>query len=665
MQSIAMPRVVFHKFVSSEMTKIVVLTTAMFLACITARQFLIHPEVLEPIWPAIGVLLYALLHISKKYLPIAVGAALLANAAGNYATDMPLGPSILFALVNCIAASCCAIMIMNQLGSAPRFNNLRNLLILLVYGVGIGNAVGATLGALLTVESTPGAFSSAWVIWWLSNALGILVVVPFASEWRYPSTPLWGEMLRLAAEGGILTFALVIAAVLGFGRQSANSSIGIALLIFPLVVWVGMRFGMRGASIAATATTILVLFFAGHTYPDLMGFYSASHPKIVELQMFMVMAVMSALIPSAALADRQRSEAALRESEAKFRTVAENARAVFGIVQGRHFVYVNPYLEKLSGYSAEEICEMDISDLIHPESRAMVLDYARRRQAGESVPQHYEFAMVTKSGEKRWMDFTPALINYEGEPAIVGTAFDVTERKLAQEALVRTEKLASVGRMAATVAHEINNPLAAIMNSLFIARTMPDLQAAIPFLDTADEELKRVAHLTRQALGFYKESVNPSDVQLAEIMDSTMDLLKSKMKAKHVHIVKDYELETSVTAVAGEMRQVFSNLLANSLEAISEKGTVRVRIKAVHHPKTGADCVRITVADDGLGIPVSAKPHIFEPLFTTREGVGTGLGLWVTGKIVEKHHGSIRVHSKTRDPFRGTSFSITLPKRIG
>lgn len=279
------------------------------------------------------------------------------------------------------------------------------------------------------------------------------------------------------------------------------------------------------------------------------------------------------------------------------------------------------------------------------------------------MPVHYEFAMVTKSGEKRWMDFSPALISYHGQPAIVGTAFDVTERKLAQEALIRTEKLASVGRMAATVAHEINNPLAAIMNSLYIARSMPNLETAKPFLETADEELKRVAHLTRQALGFYKEPSNASDIQLAELMDSTMNLLKNKIKAKHAHVLKEYEPETTVNAIAGEIRQVFSNLLVNSLEAIAEKGTIRVRIRSTQHPQTGEPCVRVLVADNGSGISSSARPHIFEPLFTTREGLGTGLGLWVTGKIIEKHHGSIRVHSRTEGPNRGTSFSIMVPKQ--
>jgi PAS domain S-box-containing protein len=254
-----------------------------------------------------------------------------------------------------------------------------------------------------------------------------------------------------------------------------------------------------------------------------------------------------------------------------------------------------------------------------------------------------------------------------GKPVMaVVTLEDVTAMKQAEEALVRSEKLASVGRMAATVAHEINNPLAAVMNTLFLARGAVDSPESVRrYLDLADAELKRIAHITRQALGFYRESTRPAATSLSAVLDSAVDLLKSKIKAKHVRIEKQYQDTPLVTAIPGELRQVFSNLLANSLDAVDDNAIIKLRISCSRLGCTGRRCVRVTVADNGRGIGTAVLPHIFEPFFTTKESLGTGLGLWVSKQIVDKHGGSVRVHSRTRAQRRGTAFSVFLPVEAG
>jgi signal transduction histidine kinase len=145
------------------------------------------------------------------------------------------------------------------------------------------------------------------------------------------------------------------------------------------------------------------------------------------------------------------------------------------------------------------------------------------------------------------------------------------------------------------------------------------------------------------------------------LLESTVDLLKGRIKAKAAVIEKQWDGDVVVTAVAGELRQVFSNLLSNSLDAIEQKGTVTLRVTAGTAPKNGQRCVRITIADDGKGIPASSQPQIFEPFFTTKGTTGTGLGLWVGKQIIDKHHGTIRVRSTTQGARRGTVFSIVLP----
>jgi signal transduction histidine kinase len=258
-------------------------------------------------------------------------------------------------------------------------------------------------------------------------------------------------------------------------------------------------------------------------------------------------------------------------------------------------------------------------------------------------------------------DFVP--LNVEGKSyGRLWVHTDITGLKRAEEVLLRSEKLASVGRMAATIAHEINNPLAAVTNTLYLARTNADQPDSVrQYLDTADEELRRVAHITRQALGFYRESNAPAFTSVNAVLDSAIGLLKNRIKAKHAVIEKQWDKDVEVTAVAGELRQVFSNLLTNSLDAIDEEGVIKLRVSAGSASKNGGRYVRVTVADNGKGIDTTSRQHLFEPFFTTKGTIGTGLGLWVSKQIIDKHGGTIRMRSRSDGVRKGTVFSIVLP----
>jgi signal transduction histidine kinase len=301
--------------------------------------------------------------------------------------------------------------------------------------------------------------------------------------------------------------------------------------------------------------------------------------------------------------------------------------------------------------------------IVHPADRDAarhIVDEAARRGGDFNV----EYRVVNGS-EPRWlMACGRAVRNTNGRPLrFIGIVMDISERKRAEAALVRSEKLASLGRLAATVAHEINNPLAAIMNLLYLAKNSPDAPSTQRFLDTADEELKRVSHITRQALGFYREGSVPAVVSIGEILDSTVGLLQSRIHARQATIEKQYDDNVQLTAVAGELRQVVSNLLANSLDAVQENGIITLRASYGRCPD-GRRCVRLTVADNGKGIAPTDRLQIFEALFTTKDLTGTGLGLWVTKQLVEKHGGSIRVRSATRGARRGTTICVTLPAQF-
>jgi signal transduction histidine kinase len=250
-------------------------------------------------------------------------------------------------------------------------------------------------------------------------------------------------------------------------------------------------------------------------------------------------------------------------------------------------------------------------------------------------------------------------IHHIPERATVRSYFvDITAHKRAEQALIRSEKLASVGRMAATVAHEINNPLEAVANCIYIAATNPKLPTEVKEqLEIADRELKQLSDLTRRTLGFYRENAKPSMVDIRTLVGEVLGLYGSKFKSKDIRLsVEHDDCCAQVLAVAGEIRQVISNLLVNAVDASNLKGSVNIRVSRVS--LNDSIYIRVTVADTGSGIPASIRSRIFEPFFTTKEKIGTGLGLWVSQQIIEKHEGRIRVRSAEG---KGTVFCVFLP----
>lgn len=360
--------------------------------------------------------------------------------------------------------------------------------------------------------------------------------------------------------------------------------------------------------------------------------------------------------------DQKLIEEALRESEERFRTlVTATSNAVYRMspdwsemrqLRGGQFVS-----------DTETLSRTWLQDYIHPDDQSRVLEAINGAIRTKGIFE-LEHRVLRADGSLGWT-FSRAVPLKNADDEIIewfGTATDITERKRTEDALFRSEKLATLGRLAATIAHEINNPLEAVTNTLYLARVSAEDPVSVgQYLDMADGELKRVAHITRQTLGFYRESSAPAAVSLATVLDAAEDLLRARIKAKRANIEKQYDLDRQVRAVPGELRQVFSNLLANSLDAIEEQGTIKFRISKLTSVTSGQPRIRVTVADNGKGIDAGTLPRIFEPLFTTKEATGSGLGLWVSKQIVEKHGGYIRIRSSPREPRRGTVVSIFLP----
>ncbi len=239
------------------------------------------------------------------------------------------------------------------------------------------------------------------------------------------------------------------------------------------------------------------------------------------------------------------------------------------------------------------------------------------------------------------------------------------QQRQTEEALRRSEKIAAAGRLAAAIAHEINNPLEALTNLLYIAREQPELAPPTrELLATADHELQRVCHIARQTLAFYRESNRPSHFDLAEMARGLIHLYDYKLQQRGVRVIADCETPCIVQAVLGEIRQVFSNLLANAIDASSSGCLIRIRIRNRRDWSRQIAGTRIVIADQGCGISQENLFRIFEAFFTTKQdGTGTGLGLWVTRNILNKHEASIRLRSTVGPRRSGTVVSVFLPAK--
>jgi PAS domain S-box-containing protein len=323
----------------------------------------------------------------------------------------------------------------------------------------------------------------------------------------------------------------------------------------------------------------------------------------------------------------------------------------------------NPGAQRMFGYTAEEMIGEPIMRIIPPELQADETRILATIARGERI-EHFETVRLNKSGESVEVSLTVSPVKDQAGN-IVGAAKiarDVTQRKRAERALQTTERLASVGRLAATIAHEINNPLEAITNLVYLARTAGNRGEVDKYLALAEEELERVSQLTRQALGFYRETRGATSIRLGDLVTSLLPIFASRARNKTIRLEPEIYDHPEILAVAGEIRRVIANLVNNSIDAIEAGGQVRVRVAAsTRRGESAQPGVRLTVADTGSGIPGTVRAQIFEPFFTTKKDVGTGLGLWVSRSIIENHRGSIRVKSSDVPGKSWTAFSIFLP----
>jgi PAS domain S-box-containing protein len=315
---------------------------------------------------------------------------------------------------------------------------------------------------------------------------------------------------------------------------------------------------------------------------------------------------------------------------------------------------------RMFGYSAEEMIGQPILRLIPEDLRHEEDVILAKLRAGERI-DHYETTRVKKNGERFEVSVTISPIR-DGKGHIIGaskTARDISERKKMEQLLIQSEKLAATGRMAATIAHEINNPLESVMNLVYLARKGGSIGKTRSYLEIAEKELVRVAHIVRQTLGYYRETTTPVKVDFRELVEDVLMVYQGKLNTNQISVDCRFDNHRSIVANKGELVQVLSNVVANSIDAMPLGGVLHIQIGET--TDSGQDGVKIVIRDKGKGIRQEHLTRIFEPFFTTKGALGTGLGLWVAKQLVEKQRGQIAITSCTDSGNSGTTLSLFLP----
>jgi PAS domain S-box-containing protein len=319
----------------------------------------------------------------------------------------------------------------------------------------------------------------------------------------------------------------------------------------------------------------------------------------------------------------------------------------------------NDAATRVFGYSSDEMIGTSILKLIPEHLHSDEKTIIESIRAGRRI-DHFETLRLAKDGRLIEVSLTVSPIKDE-EGRVIGASKilrDISSRKRIEQSLLQAEKIAATGRMAATIAHEINNPLEAVVNLLYLLRTKITDDEGLHHLATAEEEIGRVSHIAKQTLGYYRENAAASSVTLSEIASHALTIYEPRCKAAGITVRKSLDSSTKLMIRRGEMMQVISNLIANSIYAMPAGGTLSVSVR--DRTSAGAGVV-LTVEDDGVGIAPKDLPKVFDAFFTTRTTVGTGIGLFVAKQFVEGHGGRISIESNNELEKHGTTVRVFVP----
>jgi PAS domain S-box-containing protein len=351
-----------------------------------------------------------------------------------------------------------------------------------------------------------------------------------------------------------------------------------------------------------------------------------------------------------------------RSSEQVAEVVSRSSDAIIALTDTGAIQNWNRGAAQIFGWQRNEALGQDLAGLLLRDNGQ--IEFAKGVTALRSGVDHtLELEGFHKSG--RAIDLSISLTAHMEAPGVL-VAFsaiirDITARKLAEKALIQTEKLASVGRLASSIAHEINNPLEAVTNLLYILAGEVKSAKAKDLVQTAQDELARVSHIATHTLRFHRQSSNRTPLDFSALFESVVGLYRARLSNSGIMTEIKTTGARSLYCYEGELRQIIVNIVANAYDSMKSGGRLLLRARNATDWRTGAKNVRLTVADTGTGIDREILSRMFEPFFTTKGIGGTGLGLWITQGLVEHNRGTIKLRSATGPRKSGTVVVLCFP----
>lgn len=363
----------------------------------------------------------------------------------------------------------------------------------------------------------------------------------------------------------------------------------------------------------------------------------------------------------------ERAQPDLHETErqrAELETVYQTAPVGLAQYDPLEFrcLRLNERQAEILGLSSEDVIGRRFDEVAPITGLLEMFQVAAEGQAVKN--QIIEGVLPTRPGEHRVWDvsYAPVFAEDGSVQAITAAWLEITHLKRAESALVQSEKLAAVGRLASSISHEINNPLEAITNLLYLISANEDLPENLRvYVHMAQSELSRVSQIATQTLRFHRQTAKPTWVSPAELLDAVLNLYHGRLTNSGIRVQATYSTATKVLCFENDIRQVLNNLIANAIDAMRQGGRLVVRAHDTTERSTGRRGVRLTIADTGHGMPEPVRRRLFQPFYTTKGLSGTGLGLWISDGIVHRHQGRLQVRSSQHPVHHGSVFTLFLP----
>lgn len=425
----------------------------------------------------------------------------------------------------------------------------------------------------------------------------------------------------------------------------------------------GFYRGLRAAWLVAAlgAATAYFCFVPPRYQWGFQGLSDAVGFSVYSLAAIAVILLTHARVKATAKAEQSlkaqiEAERKLLDTEALFRHFMDYSTAC-AFLRDEHgrCLYANESAKREFAIEISESTDDTSAAKISSELREQNRQVLRTGRALEFIDRR-----AGANGERYWLTNKFPFVDQAGQKFVGGIAFDITDSIHAEEILSKTERLSAAGQMASLLAHEINNPLAALTNFLFLLKEQPLPSPAKEFACRASDELTRINRIAAMTMGFYFENETPGPLRICQMINEVALVLNSTQTFKGVQIKREFRCDPIIVASAPRMRQLIASLLTNALESGAKSVRVRVH-RCLDWRRQSRPGVRVTISDDGCGIRPEIREKIFEPFFSTKAERGTGLGLWASQTIVLRNKGAIRVRSSTSGPMKGTCISFFWP----